>query len=754
MRKKSLCTGRDCALTAPRQCFTSRVLQMSITMNFYIVLALVSLNFRGVELLSAVTINKVTLQIDPSSPVQSGRNVTLTCALDISIAEPSQSHPHQYTFYKEDQIVYTKNDTSDRLQYRITAARVFHSASYSCEVRAEGKRRESNPATLSVTGLQQPVLTLNRNTIREGEEVAVRCAAPEELGSLIFNFYKNLSKGPVRKLTRAVNFAETTFNFEPEERTASFYCTFSVTTVPDAGASPPSAVRNVTISEILNNPIMDVKPAQNVTEGDTFEIICRADDSTSTANQQIIYLRKKKDILTHKTGRVNYTSTAHSHDSGDYECISDLHNVQRSTIKTLRVAELFSKPVLLAEHHEINEGGRLNVTCYSRYSTPQNLSTAPGLKYALLKDGTLKTAASVQSGYVNEKASAAEGGLYSCNVTVKGITKSSEQVLIKVYVLVTRPTLSVIGSSEVIAGKSARLKCHSEKGSPPITYVLLRGNQTVSILAVKQEVAVFNVTMSNTGSTQEYRCEAQNRGASSAKLSNAVRITVIVPVSGPTLVPAKGVVSEGENLTLICALADATLPITFQFFRDEEEHPLHSTTTNSTRAIFTKLVGTEHNAGYSCKASNKAGTSRKSNRVSVTVTMSTWKRTLIILFCIVIILGVVVFCIVRYKLKQAKNESSMEMAGSARTDAVRNVFESELSNANTGADQHGDVIAVREINGTEVGSVDVGCGEDSSDPDIEYTEVMHGEPDASRAPVMKGTDTMYSELQKSENSII
>ncbi|XP_058848212.1 platelet endothelial cell adhesion molecule-like isoform X1 [Acipenser ruthenus] len=719
-------------------------------MNFYIVLVLVSLHFRGVELLSAVTINKVTLQIDPSSPVQSGRNITLTCALDISTAEPSQSHPHQYTFYKEDQIVYTKNDTSDRLQYKITAARVFHSASYSCEVRAEGKRKESNQAALRVTGLQQPVLTLNRNTIREGEEVAVRCAAPEELGSLIFNFYKNLSKGPVRKLTRAVNFAETTFNFEPEERTASFYCTFSVTTVPDAGASPPSAVRNVTISEILKNPIMDVKPAQNVTEGDTFEIICRADDSTSNANQQIIYLRKKKDILTYKTGRVNYTSTAHSQDSGDYECISDLHNVQRSTIKTLRVAELFSKPVLLAEHHEINEGALLNVTCYSRYSTPQNLSTAPGLKYALLKDGTLKTAASVQSGYVNEKASAAEGGLYSCNVTAKGITKSSEQVLIKVYVLVTSPTLSIIGSSEVIAGKSARLKCHSEKGSPPITYVLLRGNQTVSILAVKQEVAVFNVTMSNTGSTQEYRCEAQNRGASSAKLSNAVRITVIVPVSSPTLsmIPGKEVVFEGEDLTLICVVANATLPITFQFFRDEEEHPFHSTTTNSTTA-FTEFGGTEHNVGYSCQASNKAGTSRKSNRVSVTVTMAIWKRILIALFCIMIILGVFVFCIVRYKLKQAKNESSVEMAGSEHTDAVRNVF--ELSSTNTGADQHGDVIEVREINGTEVGSVDVGCGEDSSDPDIEYTEVMHVEPDASRAPVMKGTDTVYSELRKSES---
>ncbi|RXM28609.1 hypothetical protein EOD39_9604 [Acipenser ruthenus] len=87
-----------------------------------------------------------------------------------------------------------------------------------------------------------------------------------------------------------------------------------------------------------------------------------------------------------------------------------------------------------------------------------------------------------------------------------------------------------------------------------------------------------------------------------------------------------------------------------------------------------------------------------------------------------IILGVFVFCIVRYKLKQ-------------------------------GADQHGDVIAVREINGTEVGSVDVGCGEDSSDPDIEYTEVMHVEPDASRAPVMKGTDTVYSELRKSESGM-
>ncbi|XP_041077558.1 platelet endothelial cell adhesion molecule-like isoform X2 [Polyodon spathula] len=720
-------------------------------MNICVVLALMSLSFRGAELLSVVTINKVMLQIEPSSPVPSGSNVTLTCSLDISTADPSQSHPCQYTFYKEDQIVYTKNDTSDRLQYRIAAARVFHSASYSCEVRTEGKRKRSTLAPLWVTGLQQPVLTLNRDTIREGEEVTLHCAAPEELGSLIFSFYKNLSKTPLKKLTKAVNFAQTSFNFEPEERTASFYCTFSVTTEPDAGVSPPSATRNVTISEILNNPIMDIKPSQNVTEGDTFEIICRANDTTSTAKQQRNYLRRKKDILTHKTGSASYNSSAQSQDSGDYECISELNNVQRSTVKTLRVSELFSKPVLLAEHHEINEGGRLNVTCYSRYSAAQNLSTVPELKYALLKDGALKSAAADQSGYMNENTPAAEGGLYSCNVTAKGITKSSDPVLIKVYVLVTSPILSVIGSSEVLAGKAARLKCHSEKGSPPITYVLLRGNQTVSILAVKQEVAVFNVVMSNTSGSQEYRCEAQNRGASSAKLSNAVRITVLVPVSGLTLImiPENGVVSEGEDLTLICAVADATFPVTFQFFRDEEEIPFHTTTTNSIIVSHTVLVGTEHSAEYSCKAANKASTSRKSNRVSVTVTMATWKRILIVLFCIVIIVAVVVFCIIGYKRKQAKNETSVEMAGSERTDAVRNVF--ELSSANKGADQHGDVNAVRESIGTEVDSVDVGCGEDSSDPDIEYTEVMHVEPDASRAPVMKGTDTVYSELRKSEN---
>ncbi|XP_024002665.1 platelet endothelial cell adhesion molecule-like isoform X1 [Salvelinus sp. IW2-2015] len=127
--------------------------------------------------------------VEPSNAVSQGTNVTVRCQ---ALVSSSGFLNREYTIYKDNTVVYTKSTTTtEDLLYSLRMARVANTGKYECKVNIQGKEPSTNSEKLTVTGLQTPVLSVDKRVFSEGEEVTVWCKAPEESGAIVFYFYKD-----------------------------------------------------------------------------------------------------------------------------------------------------------------------------------------------------------------------------------------------------------------------------------------------------------------------------------------------------------------------------------------------------------------------------------------------------------------------------------------------------------------------------------------------------------------------------------
>lgn len=80
------------------------------------------------------------------------------------------------------------------------------------------------------------------------------------------------------------------------------------------------------------------------------------------------------------------------------------------------------------------------------------------------------------------------------------------------------------------------------------------------------------------------------------------------PLSDATLtvIPNVSEISEGDHLYLICGVK-GTPPITFKWYRSDQEKPLYTTIANKNNTDFQiPLLAKQHSGKYHCKAGNYA----------------------------------------------------------------------------------------------------------------------------------------------------
>lgn len=72
-------------------------------------------------------------------------------------------------------------------------------------------------------------------------------------------------------------------------------------------------------------------------------------------------------------------------------------------------------------------------------------------------------------------------------------------------------------------------------------------------------------------------------------------------------------VESGEEIVLLCSVAEGTGPITYKFYNKKEDNPFYQTITNATHAYWRKTkVSKEQEGQYYCTASNRASSPRSS----------------------------------------------------------------------------------------------------------------------------------------------
>ncbi|KAA8584925.1 hypothetical protein FQN60_003619 [Etheostoma spectabile] len=214
---------------------------------------------------SSYTIDIVGLTILPSNTVRSGTPVTLHCQVKVSHDNiPHLNHTFQLT--RDDIPVHSSSTVEDTFEYELNPARAADSGNYECRVTVKDKSKASFIQKLNITGLQTPILFLNKTIPYENEEFTATCSAPEEKGPLIFRFYQRFRNGAFEKIKQPApkgNSLETTLVLRTIGDSI-LYCDYEVNLVSGARRSNPS---NEIQPQLTVNPI-------DIFMGDRFKLTC------------------------------------------------------------------------------------------------------------------------------------------------------------------------------------------------------------------------------------------------------------------------------------------------------------------------------------------------------------------------------------------------------------------------------------------------------------------------------------------------
>lgn len=209
-------------------------------------------------------------------------------------------------------------------------------------------------------GLQTPVLRVDKLKLREGDVVTAVCTAEGEIGSLTF-FFSDES-GELYRMTTESQRVEHKLAFT--EQTVNMFCYYSIyvgSTIKRSNNSnviglhiegrsiiiffllyctinvfvhPGSVNTFFSNSELKIKPNIKVNPSKYVIEGDRITFSCSVDISNSTTR---IILVHGRTTLSSNMAQEEYSMSVKADDSGEYECISHLGEVDKSSTINITV---------------------------------------------------------------------------------------------------------------------------------------------------------------------------------------------------------------------------------------------------------------------------------------------------------------------------------------------------------------------------------------------------------------------------------
>uniref|UniRef100_A0A3Q3A612 Platelet and endothelial cell adhesion molecule 1a n=1 Tax=Kryptolebias marmoratus TaxID=37003 RepID=A0A3Q3A612_KRYMA len=711
---------------------------------------------------SAFIIDTMGLWIHPQNTVQSGTPVTIRC--QVTVSSVGAFHPeHHFRLTRDDIPIYTSNTSKDSIIYELNPARAADSGSYGCRVTVKDKSKASVNRKLDVTGLQTPTLLLSNSELYESEEFKATCSAPEEKGPLIFHFYKkfrDLDPERIKRILSTGSVSVTTLSFS-HIGDCFLSCEYEINLVSGTRRSNRSEEIRVLVKGLSITPVVNVLPSNTVYEGDIVEFHCRVVGSPLKNIE--VFLIKNKTILKKEKMALVYRLTAEASDSRELVCKAQWENVQKESYITLTVKEIFSKPKLTLEPTNLYEGNNFKLNCSISIYVPDKIDVNK-TKYFYYKDNKdLNTSSPYHS-----VARPESNGNYTCKVEASyfltKFTKMSQTLHIQAKVPVSKPVLSVKGGT-LFLGKSFQLLCHSENGTLPITYVLfgpdnLREHRQVS---KSGEKAVFHrPPIFKSSDLDKFRCQAQNNGREMVGLGEQLRRStkIIEPLWKPelTIRPSESDISEGQSVSFVCSVQKGSPPITYTWYNAETKNPLYTLTNFKTEGIYTIYnVNGQHGGKYYCESTNAANEGKRSNVVTIGVSMARWKKALIIVFCLLPILALILVIAFRKRLfnqeKRTVSVRSKLSVKSVGTKAERlsltqaEVF--EVSNATPS--MMGKSVWSDHVSGSESDDQTSTINQEKQEP--QNNEVQTRDPDPNKAPVEQSTDAAPSEARHSQQGV-
>ncbi|XP_014314409.1 platelet endothelial cell adhesion molecule isoform X5 [Myotis lucifugus] len=651
---------------------------------------------------NSFTINSVHMVILPKQEVQNGENLTLQCIVDISTTSHVRPQ-HQLLFYKNDEQFYNVSSMKSTESYFIPQARVHNAGIYKCTVILNNKVKTTSEYEVMVRGVSSPRVTLDKKEAIEGGVVIVNCSVPNEKAPVHFIVEKvELDKKAIKqkreKNSQHQNFVTLDFTVEEQDRLIYFLCQASIVSGRHVETSATTRSELVTVRESFSNPQFHVHPEGVIIEGDQLHIKCSIQVTPMVQAFPEIIIQRDKTIVGHsKQGnKATYSVMATMKENGNYTCKVETSQISKVSSIVVNITELFPKPKLESSATHLDEDDSLNLWC----SVPHTVDFA-------IQKGDMNVS---QAQNFTKIVSKWDSGNYTCIAGLGKVIKKSNEVLITVCEMLSRPRIFYDFKSEVIKGQTIEVHCQSINGTTPISYHLLKASNIVENYTVgSNEPAVFK---DNPTEDTEYQCLADNCHSSPAVISEPLVVKVIAPVVEVKLAILNNKqVESGDDLVLRCFVNNASGPITYKFYREEDVRPFHVKISNETQVMWYKSpAGTEQGGQYYCTASNRANAAKnipQSNLLTV-------------------------------KAKQMPVEMSRPAAPLLTSNNEKMPGSSTEANRPYGYDE-------------DIGNHETNPVKEKKEPltlDVEYTEVEVNSLEPHEGLGKKGTETVYSEIRK------
>ncbi|XP_023585110.1 platelet endothelial cell adhesion molecule isoform X3 [Trichechus manatus latirostris] len=696
---------------------------------------------------NSFTINSIRMESLPGWTVRNGQNLTLQCIVDISTTSHVKPH-HLVLFYKDDVMFYNVSSRENTESYFIPQARVYDSGKYKCTVILNNKEKTTPEYQVSVRGVPNPRVVLDKKEVIEGGVVTVNCSVEEEKAPIYFKIEKvSLESKTIKqsreKTSQNQNFVMVEFPIEEQDHILIFRCQAMILSGLQMETSDLTRSDLVTVRSSFSIPKFHVSPTGMITEGDQLHVKCTIQVTHLAQAFPEIIIQKDKAIVAHSRhgNEAVYSVMAAEEHNGNYTCKVEASRISKVSSIVVNITELFSKPKLESSITRLDEGESLSLQC--------TIPGAPPANFTIWKENMTVT----QTQNFTKVASEWDSGTYMCTAAIGNVVKRSNKVQITVCEMLSEPWIFHDSRSEVVKGRTIAISCQSINGSLPISYHLLKANKTLeSFQKSSSDPAVFKDKPTK---DTEYQCIAENCHSHGKIISKVLRVKVIAPVEEVKLtIMLSEEVESGKAFVLQCCVNEGSGPITYRFYRENENKPFHETTTNDTQAIWHKAEASKEQEGqYYCTASNRANFARslpQSNKLTVKVFLAPWKKGLIA----VVVIGVIIVTLLLgarcYFLKKAKaKQMPVEMSRPA-APLLNSNNEKISSDPSPEANSHYG--CNEDVGNHAVKSLDE--NKEDLNLDVEYTEVEVSSPDPHRAPEIKGTETVYSEIRKADRDFM
>ncbi|XP_058874288.1 Fc receptor-like protein 5 isoform X2 [Acipenser ruthenus] len=526
---------------------------------------------------------QAVLTLEPAQIFKS-ESVTLRCEVQGDYTD------WRFTWYKDGSKVSATQDYYSRIdgdKYTISFATKGHSGEYTCKGERKGNpsySKTSDALTLRVSD-ERVILQTPTQPVFEGDALTLRCRVRYNYHITRVVFYKD------NKELQSQADTELSVHRVSKSDEGSYKCTAWWRSSPYYG---DSAEVRVSVRERFSTPTLTVLPGASVWEGEAVTLQCGAQIYKQGTRLQYRYSKDNGDLIGARSREPYSIPAAELRDTGSYQCEVEAEGTglkKRSYSVSLTVKEI-PKAVLVREPAgvPISESDTVTLRC----QVPGEL-TAWG--YTWYKDGrSLPLYQNWNDRYTIGSAAVNHSGEYTCQGDRTGYPSHSKRsdaltlTVLRLKLSGVALRVSPIGGV-VIEGTSLSLLCSVAVGSLPIVFTWHREGSQGHIArhtAVDQrsdELILLRAQESDTGS---YCCQAAYGEGEEGISSQSALLTVLVPVSAPSLslVSGNSVAPSGDTLTLRCESHRGTGPIWYSF-----HHRGNEGNQSSTLLYWTSLPG-------------------------------------------------------------------------------------------------------------------------------------------------------------------